>query len=207
MALRAGILGLILALALPAAAPAQEGRAPLQSLIVTVDQERLFSGSAYGQSLLDEVEARAEALAAENRKIEAELSAEEKQLTQDRPNMDPEEFRKLAAAFDEKVGGIRAAQDAKARELVRAREEVQQRFYQDVLPILTEVVRERGALVVLESRSVVLSAGQIDVTAEAIKRIDAQLASESPGKGTAPEEEGAAPDTAPDAAESSAAEQ
>ncbi|MGC9368856.1 MAG: OmpH family outer membrane protein [Paracoccaceae bacterium] len=196
MGLRASVLGLALALALPSAAPAQEARVPLQSLIVTVDQERLFSGSAYGQSLLDEIEKQAAALAAENRKIEAELTAEEKQLTEDRPDMAPEEFRKLAAEFDDKVVGIRDAQDAKARDIVRAREEVQQQFYQDVLPILTEVVRERGALVVLESRSVVLSAGQIDVTTEAIRRIDAQLAPEA---GDAPDLQpapGAAPDTA-----------
>lgn len=193
MAVRAGILGLALLLALPATAGAQEARPKLQSLIVTVDQERLFSGSAYGQSLLDEVEAQAAALAIENRRIEADLIAEEKQLTEDRPRMEPEAFRKLSAAFDEKVVGIRAAQDAKARDLGRARDEAQQKFYQDVLPILTEVVRERGALVVLESRSVVLSAGQIDITAEAIARIDAQLAPEAGPREPAPEGAESAP--------------
>lgn len=200
MVLRAGILGLALLLALPVPGGAQEARSRPQSLIVTVDQERLFSGSAYGQSLLDEVEARAEALAAENRKIEAKLIAEEKQLTEDRPGMDPEAFRKLAAAFDEKVVGIRAAQDAKARELTGAREDVQKRFYQDVFPILTEVVRERGALVVLEARSVVLAAGQIDVTSEAIARIDAELVPQGETPQPAPDEAEAAPDATGDAA-------
>jgi len=200
MVLRAGILGLALLMALPAAGGAQEARPRLQSLIVTVDQERLFSGSAYGQSLLDEVEAQAEALAAENRKIEAQLIAEEKQLTEDRPGMDPAAFRQLAAAFDEKVVGIRAAQEAKAREVARAREDVQKRFYQDALPILTEVVRERGALVVLEARSVVLAAGQIDVTSEAIGRIDAALAPEGETPQPAPDEAEVAPDAAEGAA-------
>lgn len=184
MRLRGCILALGLALALPAAGLAQEARPRLQSLIVTLDQERLFEGSAYGQSLLAEIDEQAAALAAENRRIEAELIAEEKQLTEDRPKMAPEEFREKAAAFDEKVVGIRAAQDAKARDVVRAREEVQQQFFKEVLPILTEVVRERGALVVLESRSVVLSAGQIDVTAEAIARIDAQMAPDTPDNGS-----------------------
>jgi len=195
MGLRAFLLGMALTLGVPLAAPAQEIRSPLQSLIVTVDQERLFTGSAYAQSLLDEIEKQASELVAENRRIEGELTAEEKQLTEDRPNMAPEDFRQLAADFDEKVVGIRAAQDAKARDLVRAREEVQQKYYQEVLPILAQVVRERGALVVLDSRSVVLAAGQIDVTAETIRRIDAQLAPEA--EGDTPPEEGAATD-APD---------
>ncbi|WP_212523220.1 OmpH family outer membrane protein [Actibacterium sp. MT2.3-13A] len=198
MVLRASLLGLALALALPVGALAQEARAPVQSLIVTLDQERLFLRSAYGQGLLDEVEEQAAALAAENRRIEAELTAEEKQLTEDRPGMAPEKFRELSAAFDEKVVGIRDAQDAKARELVREREEVQQRFYQEVLPVLTEVVRERGAVVVLESRSVVLSAGQIDVTAEVIARIDAQFAPQA-GAAEAPAGTGNGTEGAPEA--------
>lgn len=177
------LAALCLAIVLPAVpsraqtqAQGQEDSRPLLSLIVTIDQERMFLKSLYGQSLITQVEQDAAALAAENRKIEAELEAEELQLTQDRDGMPPEEFHQKAAAFDEKVVGIRAAQDAKARQIVRARDELQQAFFQQVLPILTEVVRERGAVVVLDARSVVLSAGQIDVTADAIERIDARLA-------------------------------
>ncbi len=177
---RNGLLAVALALVLPLAPAAaqQDDDTAIRSPIVTVDQERLFVDSAYGQSLMDEIEVASQALAAENRKIEAELVAEERALTKARATLDPETFRKRAAAFDEKVVAIRKRQDGKARELVRRRESTQQAFYKQILPFLTEIVRERGAVAVLESRAVILSADQIDITDEAIARIDAALAPE-----------------------------
>lgn len=146
----------------------------LRSPILTVDRDRLFTRSRMGQRIIAALEVETQALAAENRGIEAQLADEEQVLTQRRAGMDPAAFRALAAAFDEKVVGIRAAQDEKVRELSRKREIAQQQFYQDVLPILTEIIRERGAVMVLENRIVFLAAQQVDITAEAIERIDAQ---------------------------------
>lgn len=162
--------------ALAAPAAGQEAAPILRSPVVTVDQERLFTDSAYGKALLAELEAASAVLAAENREIEARLVAEERALTDERPDLEPEAFREKAAAFDEKVVAIRAEQDEKARALVRRREAAQKSFYAEVLPILTEIVRERGAVAVLESRAVILSADQIDITAQAIARIDERLA-------------------------------
>lgn len=182
--------GLLAAFALCVAgagiAPAQSAPdGKLLSQIVTIDQEELFLRSTFARQLQAEVEVEAAELAAENRRIEADLTAEERQLTEDRPNMTPEAFRALAQEFDEKVVGIRSAQDAKARQIVRARETVQQEFFQKSMPLVTEIVRARGALVVLDSSSVVLSAGQIDITDEALVLIDNRLA--------APEDTGAEP--------------
>ncbi|MHC0052942.1 OmpH/Skp family outer membrane protein [Actibacterium sp. D379-3] len=147
----------------------------VRSPIVTVDQERLFTQSAYGQAILDQIEAESAELGAENRRIEAELVAEERALTEQRPTLDPAAFRAMAAAFDEKVVAIRKAQDDKTRALVRRRETAQKDFFTAVLPILTEIVRERGAVAVLETRAVILSADQIDITGAAIERIDQRL--------------------------------
>jgi len=172
------IAGLALAALVALAGPGQaqqDGQVILRSPLLTVDQERLFTGSARGQALLSEIEIASAELAAENRRIEAELAAEERALTEERPTLDPAAFREKAAAFDTKVVAIRAAQDEKARALVRQRETAQKSFYTEALPILTEIVRERGAVAVLDSRSVILSADQIDVTEAAIARLDSQL--------------------------------
>jgi hypothetical protein len=85
------------------------------------------------------------------------------------------EFRALADAFDEKVQRIRTEQDAKARELQELREQQRQTFLRRISPILAEIVRERGALAVLGRRTVLLSADSIDITDEAISRINAAL--------------------------------
>jgi len=170
-------LGCLAALAAPVAA--QDGDMPFRSPIVTLDQERLFSDTRAGQALVETLEADSAALAAENRQIEAELIAEERDLTERRSELPPEEFRALAEAFDEKVVAIRRAQDTKARTLAQRREADQQAFYRRALPLVAEIVRERGAVVVLERGAVILSAEQVDITDEAIDLIDARLGPEA----------------------------
>ncbi len=161
---------------------AQEPTVQFSSQILIIDQEALFQRSQFAQSLLGELEEESKALAAENREIEEQLIAEEKQLTEERESLEPEVFRQKAMAFDEKVVALRASQDEKTRQLLAKRETLQQSFYQAALPVLTEIIRERGALVVLDTRSVFLSSGQVDITNEAITRIDAAFvnASETP---------------------------
>jgi Skp family chaperone for outer membrane proteins len=111
-------------------------------------------------------------LSAENRRIEAELTAEERDLTERRPNMEPDAFRVLADAFDEKVNEIRRTQDAKARELTQKRDADRVVYLQSVAPILELMMRESGAAVILERSSVFISANVIDITDDAIRRID-----------------------------------
>jgi Skp family chaperone for outer membrane proteins len=164
--------------------------------VLTIDAERLLAESAFGRALAAEVDAAARALAEENRRIEADLLAEEKDLTERRAMMSPDEFRPMADAFDEKVQRLRAEQDEKERALADLRESGRQRFFREAVPILSVIVRERGALVLLDRRDVFLSADAIDITDVAIARIDAAVA---PPDETAPAPEGTPGATVPEA--------
>ena len=172
---------------------------PLQSSqVLTLDQERLFLGSAYGARVMREIEAASKALAAQNREIEAQLAAEEKDLTSRRPALAAAEFRPLADAFDAKVVEIRRVQDEKLAKLNGRRDLERQAFYQAAAPVLGDLVREAGAVVILDARAVFLSADRIDITDEAIVRVD-QLLGEGPAAPVAPDP--VAPDpVAPDPA-------
>ncbi|WP_380991408.1 OmpH family outer membrane protein [Sedimentitalea sp. HM32M-2] len=145
------------------------------SAILTISSERLYAESAFGQRVAREIEAASAVLAAENRGIEVELTAEEQDLTERRPQMDPAAFRGLADEFDRKVQEIRRTQDAKARRLVLKNEEERVRFLQAARPVLADLMRESGAGVLLERSSVFLSANAIDMTDIAISRLDALL--------------------------------
>ena len=57
--------------------------------ILLLNQERLLSASLYGQRIQREVDVAGSALAAENRRIEAELTEEELRLTERRGQMSP----------------------------------------------------------------------------------------------------------------------
>ncbi|APZ54645.1 OmpH family outer membrane protein [Salipiger abyssi] len=179
------------------AAAAQDSVQPgvVQSQILTVEIDRLFAESAYGQRITRMLEAEGSEIAAENRRIEAELTAEEKDLTEKRATLSPSEFRALAEAFDQKVQELRREQDTKARSLGNLSEERRRQFLAAAEPVLAQLMREAGAAVILDKRTVFLSAGVIDITDTAIARIDAAIGDGAPqGEtgGTATEEAPAA---------------
>lgn len=156
---------------------AQEAAATtaVQSPVLTIDQDRLYSQSLWGKRAEGELAAATSALQAENRKIEAELTAEEKSLTEKRTKMPAADFRKLADDFDSRVTGIRKAQDGKSRELAAKRDEDRRAFFDAAVPIIGEVMQKRGAVAILDSRAIFLSAKLVDATDEVLAVCNARL--------------------------------
>jgi Skp family chaperone for outer membrane proteins len=143
--------------------------------ILVIDRERLFAETDYGKAILQDFDTQAQALVAENRQIEAQLIAEEQALTDERATLEIDAFREKADAFDEKVQGIRAEQDRKSRDLQAARDAAQQAFSREIIPVLSSIMRERGALVMFDRRDVFISAGGLDATDLAIERINTEV--------------------------------
>ncbi len=146
-----------------------------KSLLLTIHSDRMFSESEYGQRIAREMEGRSAVLMAENRRIEAELRAEELDLAERRSTTDPDAFRALAQSFDQKVQETRSTQEAKFLEITNARDEARREFRETSIPILEQIMAETGAAAILEQSTVLLSADSIDVTDLAIARIDAIL--------------------------------
>ena len=163
-----------LALASVPAGHAQQLGIP-QADVLTLSSERLFSESEFGQRILRQIESEGTLLAEENERIVAELSKEEKDLTEKRAELPPEEFRPLAEAFDNKVQSHREGQRAKLDALARQSEEARQTFFVLVQPILIDMLRESGASVVIERSNVFLSSDRTDVTDAVISRINEQF--------------------------------
>lgn len=171
----ARLAGVAVALCLWAAAPVAAQDATKNSVVLTLDQDRFFTGSVFGKAAIQREQTEVDALAAENLKIEQALEAEEKDLTARRATLPAEEFAALATAFDTKVENIRAAQDAKSRDIGRKRDEDRQRFFQAAVPALGALLTELGAVAILDKGAIILSLSAIDVTDEAIARVDASL--------------------------------
>lgn len=181
---RRGAVALCLWAALWAPAPpggAQEGAA---LAVATLDQDALFLRSQFGQRIQADLQRARDALAAENRRIEADLIAEEEALTERRGTLPPEEFAGLARTFDEKVQRIREEQDLKARQLQQRLERNRQRFFSEIAPLLNDLLVSRGTQVLLDANAVLLAVEGIDITEEAIAAIDAAIgAGGEPGLG------------------------
>jgi Skp family chaperone for outer membrane proteins len=87
---------------------------------------------------------------------------------------------------------LRGEQDAKARALGTRTEEAQRRFLSVAQPVLEGLLRNAGAALILERRSVFVSVDAIDITDRAIALIDQQIGA---GVQTAPQPN---PETPPD---------
>ena len=170
-------LALALGLCLAAGTAPAQGADPgiVESDFLTIEFDRLFAESAYGERVAERLEEEGAEIAAENRRIEAELTEEERDLTEKRGTLDPMAFRALADAFDQKVQGLRREQDAKARAVGELSEQLRREFIAAAEPVIEQIMREAGAVVILEKRSLFLSADVIDITDVAIARIDAEI--------------------------------
>lgn len=143
--------------------------------VVVVDTDELYRATIYGQRVVADLETRARELQAENERITADLTSEEKSLTERRPTMDPAVFRKEAAEFDTRVQGIRRARDAAIAAFETERENAPRLFLERVRTTLGELMVDRGAVAMLDQRIVFLSLARVDITKAAIERINEEL--------------------------------
>ncbi|MFT5869791.1 MAG: Skp family chaperone for outer membrane protein [Paracoccaceae bacterium] len=185
--MRSGLVGLVAAIAIGVCASVPCGVVHAQDRLQTgtpvgqitgiliLNQERFFSDSQYGEQAQSEFDAASAELARENRQIERDLIEEEQHLVELRTQMVAIDFRVLADEFDTRVEAIRSAQDTKVRSLTSLVEQVRQSYFEQAFPVLLEIVRDRGAAVIMDTRSVILSAETVDITDDAIAMVDALL--------------------------------
>ena len=172
------LFGALLCIGAPVSAQQDGGLSNVgvvQSLLLTLAPEVLYTQSDFGRRIAREIEEESAALAAENRSIEAELTAEERELTDLRDTLAPDEFRTRAEAFDEKVQRLRREQDEKARVLGQRNEEARRALLTAVQPVLLQLMAESNAVAVLDRRAVLLSVEAVDITEQAIQRVNAEF--------------------------------
>lgn len=155
-------------------APVVNTTVPSSSFVI-LDPDRLYSESAFGLRIQDELKDLARKIQSENGNLTRDLEAEELNLLDRRDSLSAEEFRDLADAFDEKVQSIRDAQELKGQVLTTRANEGRQEFNEASLPVLRTILAERNALGILDSRVVFLPAQNLDITNEAILRVDQVL--------------------------------
>ena len=172
MPIKAHLLSLVLGFCLWASAPfAQSLNAPQREVLI-IDPNRLFAETLFGQHISEALEAEAQELSANNRRLEEELRAEEKELTDARPTMSAIDFRDAAEAFDKKVQAIRRERQDRARALEEQRASAEQRFLATAQGVLVELMNERGGSVLLDMRAIILRDTAVDITNDAVRKID-----------------------------------
>ena len=100
---------------------------------------------------------------------------EEKELSEQRKILSPDEFRPKALEFDRKVSIIRSEQGEKEVNLKNKARKQESEFYKKIYPLLYELLLARGGLVLIDQRNVILWDSSVDITDDAIKLINQVL--------------------------------
>jgi len=150
--------------------------------VYTLNQEQLYTESAFGTRVVANVSKKRAELERENSKLEGQLKQEEQALTDKRPTLGPAEFRTLADAFDAKVEKIRKDQATKSNVLTKWATDEHGRFFKRAFPILLKLAGEVKAAIIIDERTTIISSDQISLTALAIERVNAEI-----GDGTQPD--------------------
>ena len=170
----------ILLAAVLAAAPLAAQAPPNPAPFLYINQEQILTGSKTGQALLAEEERQRDALRAEARALDQSFEAEELRLTEQRPTLPPEEFRKLSDAFDARVVQARRDQDARAEALAQEFDQRRRQFYARVAPILVTLMDRYQAKAIFDETSVLLADQSLNITEAVIAEIDARAAEPAP---------------------------
>lgn len=149
--------------------------------IRTIDDERLFRQSLFGQRVAEEIGRASRALEAENDRLLEELTAQEADLTNRRSEMSVEEFRSAATEFDVFAEEARRSQAEKRQRLTQFEEAERRRFFASSEAVLQRVLEQVGGDILIDGRAVIIARPGLDMTDAAIAGMDEEI-----GDGGAP---------------------
>ena len=159
------------------ATPALAQTAP-QAVIVVVDMDRVINSSAAGKIAAGELKVKLDAIQARVGSLRSQFGNEEQALLKTRPSA----AGAAATAWEAKVRDLQnrrqsaeADLQVRSKEFQSARDSVAKQINDAAMPILTALMRERGANLVLPQAATLQSSGTLSITADAIARLDRAL--------------------------------
>ena len=154
---------------------AQSLSAAEKSELLTVDMTKLLRSSDFGKNIIAANNIARKKLQSENEELEKKLLLEEKELSELRKTLSIEEFRPKALEFDKRVTIIRAEQGKKEEFLNKKVRKEESDFFKRIYPVLYEILIERGGLILVDQRNVILWDNSVDITDDAIQAINQAL--------------------------------
>jgi len=168
------------AVAPPAGQPSKPASAPTVApapKILVINRSAILQGSKVGQDIVRQVQGFTQSAETEFKAEGEGLRRDQQALQQQIAILAPgvkakkiKDFQARAAAFQQKV---QARQGEIQYGVLKARQQVEQALG----PILQGIMAERGANLLLDRQAVVLGTVDVDVTAQAIQRLDQKLPS------------------------------
>ena len=148
-----------------------------KSDLFTVDMKKIFRSSNFGKNIIAANNIARKKLQSENEELEKKLLLEEKELSELRKSLSVEEFRPKALEFDKRVTIIREEQGNKEEFLNKKARKEESDFFKRIYPLLYKILIERGGLILVDQRNIILWDNSVDITDDAIQEINKSLGS------------------------------
>ncbi len=191
MLLKAAAAALLLA---TTAAPvvAQQLSPPV---IVIIDMDRVVNESAAGKQAGTELQAKSQQLQTRRTTLAGQLQSEAQAIQQGQQNktLAGPALEQRIKSFQDKETGANQELARGQDELARSRQYVIQQITTAADPIITQVMRERGASLALQKGATLQHTASLEVTGDVVTRLDSSLPRVSVTAPAAPAAPAAAP--------------
>ena len=191
---------LLIALALAGASTSALAQQLPAAIIVTVDRQEMIATSAAAKAAQGELKPKADALGARLNQLRTSLAAEEKTLRDTQPQQGAAPA--AVQAWQAKVRDFDTRRGQADQELQRRQAEIQQseqwvvkQINDGAQPIISQIMRERGANIAVDEQVTIQHAAAIDITTDVVARLDKALPKVSTTPPAAPAGAAAAPTT------------
>ncbi|MEO8300587.1 MAG: OmpH family outer membrane protein [Rhizomicrobium sp.] len=149
---------------------------PPQAKIVVLDRSAILQFSKVGQDIARQMQTYANQAKADLQSQGRALQNEERALQQQVAILAPDVKQKRLDAFRAKAQTLQGAAQRKDDQLKAGFAQARQTMEQTLGPILQQLVKERGANLVLDKQAIVFSnSSGFDITGEAINRLNQKL--------------------------------
>ncbi|WP_448586910.1 OmpH family outer membrane protein [Thermaurantiacus sp.] len=159
--------------------PAQPGAAQQLAppVIVIVDLDRIVSESAAGKAALTELQNRANGLRARATTLQNQLQADLQAIQQGQANktLAGPQLEQRAKQLQEKEQAARLELARGEEDLARSQQYVVQQITTAANPIITQVMRERGASIALAERATLQHTASLNITNDVLARLNTAL--------------------------------
>jgi outer membrane protein len=173
MLLKSAAAALILAtVAVPAAA--QQLSPPV---IVIVDMDRVVNESAAGKQAATELQAKGQQLQTRRTTLAGQLQSEAQAIQQGQQNkaLAGPALEQRIKAFQDRENGANQELSRGQEDLARSRQYVIQQITTAADPIITQLMRERGAALALQKGATLQHTASLEVTNDVITRLNTSL--------------------------------
>jgi Skp family chaperone for outer membrane proteins len=162
----------LLAAAVPVAA--QQLAPPV---IVIVDLDRIVNDSAAGKAAATELQGRANTLRTRAQALNSQLQTDAQAIQQGQANktLQGPQLEQRVKAFQDKENAARAEVGRGEEDLARAQQYVVQQINNAAQPIITQLMREKGASVALAERATIQHSASLNITNDVLARLNTQL--------------------------------